>query len=274
MATPTVSLVTPNTGFTAGGEGLTISGSDFEEGCTATIGGSAVGSLSYSGPSTLTGTSPGGSPGAKDVVVTNPGMEQGTLPGGFTINGPDVTQIAPTYGTSWGGTSVTISGTGFVPGVSVTIGGSALTGLSLLGDTTITGSTPAGTLGQKDVVVTNPGDYSDALTNGYTYGEAGAPSPSNVNPMSGTTAGGTPVSIGGINFAVGDTVTFGGTAATNVLVVNQSTITCDTPAHAAGTVDVVVTGHPSEASGTLYNGYTYEEPPPPSGDGTTSLMGV
>jgi len=36
-------------------------------------------------------------------------------------------------------------------------------------------------------------------------------------------------------------VTFGGTAATGVTVVNATTITAVTPAHAAGVVDVVVT---------------------------------
>ncbi|MCX6809834.1 MAG: PKD domain-containing protein [Candidatus Berkelbacteria bacterium] len=52
-------------------------------------------------------------------------------------------------------------------------------------------------------------------------------------------------------------VTFGGVAATNIIVVNSTTITATTPAHAAGAVDVVVT-NPDTTTGTLAGGYTYE----------------
>ena len=44
-----------------------------------------------------------------------------------------------------------------------------------------------------------------------------------MSPNSGSTAGGTAVTITGTNFAAGATVTFGGTAATNVVVVNSTT---------------------------------------------------
>lgn len=62
-----------------------------------------------------------------------------------------------------------------------------------------------------------------------------------VTPATGPAAGGTAVTIEGSNFGGVTAVTFGGTAATNVRVVDETTITCTTPAHAAGAVDVVVT---------------------------------
>lgn len=62
-----------------------------------------------------------------------------------------------------------------------------------------------------------------------------------VTPNTGLAAGGTAVTILGVNFTGATAVTFGGTAATAVTVVNPSTITCTTPAHAAGTVDTRVT---------------------------------
>ena len=49
------------------------------------------------------------------------------------------------------------------------------------------------------------------------------------------------MTITGTNFAAGATVTFGGTAATNVVVVNSTTITATTPAGSAGAVTVTVT---------------------------------
>ena len=49
------------------------------------------------------------------------------------------------------------------------------------------------------------------------------------------------MTITGTNFASGATVTFGGTAATNVVVVNSTTITATTPAGNAGGATVTVT---------------------------------
>src|SRR6202023_2676126 len=63
---------------------------------------------------------------------------------------------------------------------------------------------------------------------------------SDVSPTAGTIAGGTQITITGVGFDSGTTVTVGGFAATNVNVVNSTTIKATTPAHAAGTVDVVV----------------------------------
>jgi len=81
------------------------------------------------------------------------------------------------------------------------------------------------------------------------------PTVSSVSPSSGSSNGGTNLTITGTNFAAGSTVTFGGTAASNVTVVNSTTITATSPAHAAGAVNVVV--NDSNGSGTLTNGFTY-----------------
>ncbi len=80
-----------------------------------------------------------------------------------------------------------------------------------------------------------------------------------LSPNSGTTAGGTAVTITGTGFQAGAEATFGGTAATGVTVASDTSITCVTPAHAAGAVDVVVT-IPDGRSGTLAGGFTYADP--------------
>ena len=76
-----------------------------------------------------------------------------------------------------------------------------------------------------------------------------------ISPTSGPFAGGTFCTITGTNFVSGATVTFGGNAATGVVVVSGTEITCVTPVGFPGTVDVVV----SESAGTatLHHGYTY-----------------
>ncbi len=94
-----------------------------------------------------------------------------------------------------------------------------------------------------------------------------------IAPAIGSPAGGQSVTISGTNFHAGAGVTFDGVAATSITVVNTSTITATTPAHAAGTVDVVVT-HPDSADATLTNGYVYSADPhwlnPVSGNWNTA----
>ena len=67
------------------------------------------------------------------------------------------------------------------------------------------------------------------------------PAVTGVSPAGGSVAGGTPVTISGNGFTGATAVTFGGAAGTTLVVVSANTITVTSPAHAAGTVDVVVT---------------------------------
>lgn len=76
-----------------------------------------------------------------------------------------------------------------------------------------------------------------------------------VSPNNGTTAGGTPVTISGTQFVTGATVKFGSTAATSVVVVNSTTITCISPPHSAGNVAVSVTI--SSTTVSLSSAYDY-----------------
>jgi hypothetical protein len=167
--------------------------------------------------------------------------------------GPTVTSISPTTGTTVGGTSVTITGTNLTGATAVTIGGVAATGLTVVNATTITATTPAHAAGAVDVAVTTPGGTGTG-TGLYTYGAAG-PTVTSISPTTGTTAGGTSVTITGTNLTGATVVTIGGVAATGLTVVNATTITATTPAHAAGAVDVAVTTPGGTGTGTGL--YTY-----------------
>jgi hypothetical protein len=102
--------------------------------------------------------------------------------------------------------------------------------------------------------VTNTDAQSGTLSNGYTYNAA--PTVTAIAPTAGVVGGGTSVTITGTGLVSGATVSIGGTPATGVVVVNSTSITATTAAHAAGTVNVVVT-NPDGQSGTLTNGFTY-----------------
>src|SRR5439155_22606321 len=64
-----------------------------------------------------------------------------------------------------GGTAIQISGSGFVSGATVTIGGLAATSVSVVDATRITATLPPLAPGWATVVVTNPGDGSGTATN-------------------------------------------------------------------------------------------------------------
>jgi len=126
-----------------------------------------------------------------------------------------------------------------------------------------------------DQIVLSPSTYlftsPGSLKNDNTILPAsggGTPSPqpptlTSVSPNSGSTAGGTSVTISGTNFSSGATVRFDTTAATNVNVVSSTSITANTPSHAAGPVNVVVTNANGQ-SATLTSAFTYIAPADPS----------
>lgn len=79
-----------------------------------------------------------------------------------------------------------------------------------------------------------------------------------VSPNSGTTFGGTTLTITGSGFQTGAAVQIGGTPATDVTVTTPTTLTAKTPAHVAGAADVRVTV--ATKTGTLANAFTFVKP--------------
>ncbi|MCZ7376549.1 phage tail tube protein [Micromonospora sp. WMMC250] len=78
-----------------------------------------------------------------------------------------------------------------------------------------------------------------------------------VAPNTGPAAGGTLVTITGINFTGATAVTFGGTAATSFRVISPSVISAVTPAKTAGVHDVLVTTPNGTSANTTADNYTY-----------------
>jgi len=87
----------------------------------------------------------------------------------------------------------------------------------------------------------------------FTLGLTNTPTLTDLSLDIGPTAGGSPVVITGVNLT-GGAVTFGGTAAA-CTVDSDTQITCTSPAHAAGTVDVAVTT--TGGTTTLNTRFTY-----------------
>ena len=138
---------------------------------------------------------------------------------GLRVTTPTVNSVSPNNGPATGGTAVTIAGANYAVGATVTIGGTAATNVVVVNSTTITATTPAHAAGAATVTVT-VNSQSGSQTNGFTY--ITTPTVSSVSPNSGSTAGGTAVTITGTNFAAGATVTIGGAAATIVVALAPS----------------------------------------------------
>ena len=97
----------------------------------------------------------------------------------------------------------------------------------------------------------------------FEYG-ASAPIPmvTGINPTSGSTAGGTSIAITGSNFTSGSTVSFGGTSAASVTFISATSLTAVSPAHAAGTVDVIVSTWGGTSTTSAADQFTYIDPAP------------
>lgn len=253
----TVTSVTPSNGLIAGGTPITIQGTNFASGATVNVGSTAATGVAFVNSSTITANTPAGAVGTVSVTVTNPDGRTGTMANAFTYTStaPTVAGVSPNNGLVAGGTSVTLTGVNYALGATVTVGGLAATSVTVVNSTTITATTPAHAAGAADITVMNTDGQFGTLVAGFVY-QLPPPTVTSVLPVSGTASGGTAITISGANFVTGAKVTLGATAATGITVVDSSTITATTPAHAAGAVNVTVTNSDGQ-SATLASSYTY-----------------
>ena len=165
-------------------------------------------------------------------------MATATLAGGFTYGNVNINSVSPSSGSTVGGTNITINGENFNEYAVAYVGSQPLQNLTVVSSTEITCTTPPWTAGAIDVTVVQIDD-SITFSDGFEYIQA--LTADQVSPNTGVIAGGETVTIYGTGFNGSTTVTFGGTLATNVTLVNSTTIECDIPAKNAGYVDVIVT---------------------------------
>jgi hypothetical protein len=169
---PVVSAVSPVSGTTAGGTRITIAGANFVNGATVSVGGAAATGVVYGSATSISALVPARSAGAVTVAVTNPDGQSATKANAFTYVNPvpTVSTISPLTGFITGGSTVTITGTGFLPGATVTFGPTPAASVSYVSSTTLNVVTPVGTPGAKEVIVTNPdGQVTGGTTPLFMY---------------------------------------------------------------------------------------------------------
>jgi hypothetical protein len=177
---------------------------------------------------------------------------------------PAVSAVSPASGPSTGGTSVTITGSGFTGASAINFGTSAATSFTVNSATSITATSPVGSLSTVDITVTTPGGTSaTSAADQYTYTPPPRPTVTAVSPTSGPSTGAATVTLTGTGFTGASAVYFGTGAAT--FTINSSTsITAISPAGSLGTVDITVTSSGGTSATSSADQFTYTTPPPPA----------
>jgi hypothetical protein len=163
---PTVTSIAPTSGPAAGGQSVTITGTNLTNATSVTFGVTA-GTITANTSTLVTVTTPAGAAGAVNVVVTTAGGTA-TATNGYTyLATPTITSIAPSSGPVAGGQSVVITGTNLSGVSSITFGATAGTITANTTSTSVTVTTPAGVAGAVSVVVT--ATAGSVTFSGYTY---------------------------------------------------------------------------------------------------------
>jgi len=180
------------------------------------------------------------------------------------VPAPTVTGIAPAFGPTAGGTTVTITGTNFTGAGAVNFAGTGATTYTVVSATQITATSPAGSAGPVNVTVVTSGGTSatSVLTSSPMSRRPRSPAspPTRArrrrhsghhhrHQLLGTTGAGA--------------VTFGANNATAYTVVSATQITATSPAGSAGAVTVTVNA--PGGSGSQSNAFTYVPAPTVTG---------
>jgi RHS repeat-associated protein len=254
---PKVTGLSPNTGTTAGGVPVTISGSNFTGVSSVKFGGTLV-PFTFVSDTQIMVTSPAHGLGTVDVTVATPSGTSAV--GGFDQftfgHMPTINSLGPTAGTTAGGNTVTIWGANLTGTTAVNFGPVGATSFQVVSASKLTAIVPPEAAGQVPVTVTTPYGTSSVVS-GSHYSYAAAPTLTGLSPNSGSTAGGTTVTIAGSGFTGATRATFGAGAFAAITAVSDGQLTVVTPAHSAGSVNVVVTT-PGGHNGTVAAGeYTF-----------------
>jgi IPT/TIG domain/Tyrosine-protein kinase ephrin type A/B receptor-like len=250
LAEPLLLSLTPSEGVTGGGDTLVLSGSNFGNTGTVTVGGQTCNISSWA-TSEIQCLTPIGQGSAVQVIATHQTVSSNHL--NFAYTPPAVLSVSPSLGPTEGLITVTVQGTNFGVSPVCTIGGSSATILSS-SHTQIQIVAPPGQGTVLQIQVTAGGQVSNADKT-YNYLP---PSITTVSPASGNTAGGSNVTLLGTNFGLSGTVEIGA-ANCPITFHNHSFVICTLPA-GQGTglsARIIVSGQSdTKTTAFSYNGPT------------------
>ncbi|WP_431952355.1 IPT/TIG domain-containing protein [Actinacidiphila sp. bgisy167] len=161
-APPALTAATPALGPTAGGTTVTLTGSHLLGATAVLFGTSPAPALTAVSATQITVTAPAGTAGPTQITVATPGGTSN--PVAYThLAAPALTALTPHSGPTAAGTVITLTGTGLAAATAVAVGGTPAA-FTVVSDTQITATAPAGTAGPTPITVTTPGGTSTTLT--------------------------------------------------------------------------------------------------------------
>eukprot|EP00798_Chlamydomonas_sp_ICE-L_P028595 gene28594-31762_t len=254
---PVVTAVAPiyQTKHLAGGDILTISGTSFVRGTGlyVMIGDSPCSTATYVSATTIICVAPAMmAAGNYSVEVTNPDTRFRIAENvivqytSFSGTSPTVSSVSPIIQPKHvlGGDKLTITGTLFAAGATVSVGGTTCPNVTVVSATSITCIAHAKPAGEYAVVVTNL-DTGVFTSVKFLYVEylGTRPVVTAASPLTLAQGGGSNLTITGTLFAAGASVMVGETACPGVVFMNATTTSCSciAPAKLPGIYAVVVT---------------------------------
>jgi hypothetical protein len=251
---PTVTKVEPTSGSAAGGTAVTITGTNFTSESSVKFGANFATGVKVNSETSITAVAPAGTE-TVDVTVTTPSGTSATSEADRFTYGPTVSKVEPNTGSAAGGTSVTITGTGFTGATAVKFGSNSAASFTVASPTSITAVSPAGS-GTVDVTVTGPAATSPTSTaDQFTYEPLTV---TKVEPNRGPPGGGTTVTITGTGFTGATAVHFGTVSATSFTVNSATSITAVSP-KGRGKVEITVTTPAGTSPTSPADQFTYSK---------------
>lgn len=164
LSVPTLVSISPSSGPATGGTVVTLTGTGFTGASSVKFGATPATFYFVLSDSLIVAIAPPGT-GTVPVTVTTAAGTSAGLP--FTyVSVPALAAITPSSGPVTGGTTVTLTGSGFTGATAVSFGFVPAASFTVVSDTQITAGAPAG-LGIVPVTVTTAGGTSNAVT--YIY---------------------------------------------------------------------------------------------------------
>ena len=160
---PQVSAVNPNAGTVGGGNTVVIHGQAFSQPATVSFGASQASNVTVLSDSELRAVAPAHGAGVVSVTVSTP---SGSIPGGngslYAYGPPTVGSFTPTSGIT--GRAVTINGSGFVPGATVSFGVKSSPSVAFISTGQLRAIVPNGATAGKLSVTTGAGTGTSAAS--------------------------------------------------------------------------------------------------------------
>lgn len=263
---PTLTSISPSTGKQGTNVAVTLTGTNFVAGATLALGGSGitVSNLTVVNATTITATFGIGATtvtGSQTVLVKTAGGTSGTVTFNVAAAAPTLTSVSPATGNQGTSVPVTLTGTNFIAGATVSVGGTGVTasGVTVVNATTITATLTIGataTTGTHAVAVTTSGGTSGSVSFTVAATVTAAPTLTSISPATGKQGSSVAVTLTGTNFVSGATLAVSGTGitASSVKVASATSITAtlavaSTAATGNYTVSVTTSGGTSGAVG-------------------------